>query len=103
VRNMHWLILIPSYFFAALALLLLAILTARLLRLRVSVNPLVTGAVIVALGIVVAPLVAGWMTLADYNGRVLLALMVATFAAAGLDTLLQSRLPLPLDEELTEL
>lgn len=101
--SLHWLIVIPLYFFAALALLLSFILLARLLRLTVSVNPLVTGAVVLALGVIVAPLLAGWTTLDGYTGRVLLVLILATFAIAGLDTLLQSALPLPLDKELREL
>ena len=36
-------------------------------------------------------------------GRVLLVLIVASFAVAGLDALLRSLLPLPLDDELLEL
>jgi xanthine/uracil permease len=100
---LHWLIVIPLYFFAALALLLLSILIVRLLRLRVSVNPLVTGAVIFALALIVAPVVAGWVTLDAYTGRSLLVLILATFAIAALDTLLRSHLPIPLDKELEEL
>jgi hypothetical protein len=103
VGSLHWLIVIPLYFFAALALLLLSIVVARLLRLRVSINPLVTAAVIAALAVVVAPLVAGWVTLEAYTGRVLAALLVASFALAALDTLLQSLLPVPLDKQLEEL
>jgi hypothetical protein len=41
---LHWLIVIPLYFFGSITLLLSFILAARLLRLRVSVDPLVTGA-----------------------------------------------------------
>ena len=100
--SLHWLIVIPLYFFAALTLLLSLILVARLLRLRVSVNPLVIGAAALALGLIVAPLVAGWVTLDAYTGRVVLVLIVASFAVAGIDTLLQSLLPLPLDDELRE-
>ena len=46
--------------------------------------------------------IAGWVTLDAYAGRVLVALIVASFALAGLDTLLQRLVPLPLDEELRE-
>jgi hypothetical protein len=103
VEGMRWLIVIPLYFFAALTLSLSFILVARLMRLRVSFDPLVTGASAVAMGLIVGPLVAGWVALAAYTGRVLLVLIVASFAVAGLDTLLQSLLPLPLDGELHEL
>jgi len=103
VHNFHWLIVIPLYFFSALALLLFLVLVARLLRLRVSVNPLVTTAVSVSLGFIVAPVVIGWATLDSYTGRVLLALMLSTFALAAVDTFLQGFLPVPLDKELEEL
>jgi hypothetical protein len=103
VHNFHWLIVIPLYFFAALALLLFLVLVARLLRLRVSVNPLVTTAVTLSLAFIVAPVVIGWATLDSYTGRVLLALMLGTFALAAVDTFLQSFLPVPLDKELEEL
>jgi hypothetical protein len=102
VGSLHWLIVIPLYFFAAVTLSLSSILVARLMRLRVSFDPLVTGASAVAIGLIVGPLVAGWLTLDAHTGRVLLVLIVASFAVAGLDTLLQSLLPLPLDDELHE-
>ena len=101
--SMHWLIVIPLYFFAALALLLSLMLVSRLLRLRVSVNPLVTIAVTVSLALIVAPVVIGWATLDSYTGRVLLVLMLSTFAMALIDTFLQTYLPVPLDKELEEL
>jgi hypothetical protein len=103
VGSLHWLIVIPLYFFAALSLLLLSIVGARLLRLRVSINPIVTAAVSAALLLVVAPVVIGWVTLEIYTGRLLVALLLASFAIAALDTLLQSLLPLRLDKELEEL
>jgi hypothetical protein len=100
VGSLHWLIVIPLYFFGSITLLLSFILAARLLRLRVSVDPLVTAASALAIGLIVVPLVAGWVTLDAYAGLVLAVLIVASFALAGLDTLLQSLVPLPLDEEL---
>ena len=80
---MHWMIVIPLYIFGSITLLLSFILAARLLRLRV-------------------PLAAGWVTVDAYTGRVLLVLVAASFALAGVDTLLGSVMPLPLDEELRE-
>lgn len=41
--SLHWLVLIPFYFLTAPTLLLLAMLGARMLRLRVSINPIVCG------------------------------------------------------------
>jgi hypothetical protein len=102
VGRLHWLVLIPFYFFGSLTLLQSLILAARLLRLRISVDPLVIGACTLAIGLIVIPLVAGWVTLDAYRGRVLLVLIATSFAVAGLDALLQSVLPLPLDEELRE-
>src|SRR5262245_37513411 len=99
---LHWLIVVPFYFFGSITLLLSFILAARLLRLRVSVDPLVTGACALAIGLVVVPLVAGWVTLDAYAGRVLVGLIVASFALAGLEGFLQPLVPLPLDEELRE-
>jgi hypothetical protein len=86
--------------FGSINLLLSFIVAARFLRLRVSVDPLVTGACALALGLIVIPLVAGWVTLDAYAGRVLVVLIVASFVLAGLDTLLRSLVPLALDEEL---
>jgi len=53
VRSLHLLIVIPLYLFGSITLLLSFILAARLLRLRVSVDPLVTGASALAIGKVV--------------------------------------------------
>ena len=100
--SLHWMVVVPFYLFGSITLLLSFILAARLLRLRVSVGPLVPGACALAIGLVVVPLVAGWVTLDAYGGRVLVVLVVASFALAGLDALLQPLVPLPLDEELRE-
>jgi len=102
VESLHWLILIPFYFFGSITLLLSFILAARVSRLRVSVDPLVPGACALAVALIVVPLLAGWVTLDAYGGRVLVVLIVASFTLAGLDALLQPLVPLPLDEELRE-
>lgn len=101
--NLHWLIVIPFYFFGALSLLLLLMVLARVLRLKVKVNALVMVAVLVALVGVALPLVAGWAELEDYSGRLLLLIGVDSFILAAIDTWLESRLPLPLDQELRAL
>jgi hypothetical protein len=100
---MHWLVVIPFYFFAAIATFLLLALAARALRLRVGANGLATAAVLLAVAVVAVPLAADWIDLAHLTGRRLLVLAAATVVLAALDTLLQSVLPLPADRDLAEL
>jgi hypothetical protein len=101
--TLHWLILVPFYFFSALSLLLLMMVLARLLRMNIKVNTLVTTAVLVALVGVAVPLVVGWAEIEDYSGRILLLIGVDSFILAAVDTWLESRFPLPLDRELRAL
>ena len=101
--TLHWLIVVPFYFFGALSLLLLFMVVARLLRLKVKVNTLVTTAVLLAMVGVAVPLVADWAEIDDYSGRILLLIGIESFILAAIDTLLESRLPLPLDQELRAL
>jgi hypothetical protein len=103
VGHGHWILLIPYYFFAALALLLAAVLTARVLRLRVSVNPLALGAVLAAIAIVALPPLLGWTGLGAYTVPRMLLLAAASLVIAFLDALLAPRLPLDLDRELADL
>jgi hypothetical protein len=97
---LHWLILIPYYFFLALTVSLLLVLLARFSRVRVPANYLVSAAVLLAIGAVALPLVTGRATLADYTARGFVVLAAASFLLATLDTILASVLPLPLDQEL---
>ena len=101
--SFHWLIVVPFYFFSALSFLLLTVVLARILRLKIGINPLVITAVIVSLGLVVAPLIAGWATVHDYEGRTMLVIGLVSMGLAGLDVVLQQWLPLPLDQELEAL
>lgn len=98
----HWLLLIPFYFFGALAAFLALALAARALRLTVGANTLATAAVLLGVIVVAAPLALDWIDLAHLRGRHLLVLGAATFVLAALDTLLQSLLPLPLDRDLSQ-
>ena len=100
---MHWLVVIPFYFFGALATFLVLALASRVLRLRVGANGLAIAAVILGVGVVAVPLAADWIDLAHLGGRRLLVLGVATFVLAALDTALQSLLPLPADRDLDNL
>jgi hypothetical protein len=97
------LIVVPYYFFGALSLLLLMMVLARLLRLKVKVNPLVMIAVLVSALGVALPLITGWADITDYSGRILLLIGVDSFILAAVDTWLESRMPLPLDQELRAL
>jgi len=101
--SLHWLLLFAFYFFIALNLLLLLMVMSRLVRAQASINPLVLTAVIAALAIIVLPLVAGWVRLADFRGVQLLFLLLSSFALSLIDVSLEPRLPLPLDKELKEL
>lgn len=99
----HWLVVIPFYFFTAIATFLGLALMSRVLRLKVGANALAIAAVLLAVGVVAVPLAADWIDLAHLTGRRLLVLGAATFVLAALDTLLQPVLPLPADRDLSEL
>ncbi len=100
---MHWLIVIPYYFVAALATLPFLMLLCRLMRATISINTLVGAAIAFSVLAVVAPLVCGWLSLSAFTGRSLLLLLLASFVFAATDAFLQQWLPLPLDKELQEL
>lgn len=101
--SLHWLILIPYYFFAALGVLLASLVLCRIVRLRASLNALVSTAIGVALVLVIVPLLGGWAAIGAYDGRKMIAVAVLTFLFALIDTLISGRLPLPLDRDLQEL
>ena len=98
---LHWLVVIPFYFFSALAVFLLLALVSRILRLKVGANTIATTAVCLAVLVVAVPLMADWTDLEHLSGLRLLMLGAATLVLAGLDTLLQSLLPSPIDAELS--
>jgi hypothetical protein len=99
---LHWLVVVPFYFFAAILTFLVLSLLSRIVRLQVGANSLAIVSVILAVGVVAVPLALDWIDLPHLNGRRLLALGVATFVLAALDTLLQPLLPLPADRDLSE-
>lgn len=98
---MHWLVVIPFYFFSALAVFLSLAVASRILRLKVGANTIATAAVCLAVLALAVPLIANWADVEDLTGRRLLILGAASFVLAGLDTFLQSLLPLPIDAELS--
>lgn len=101
--SLHWLILVPYYFFAALTTLLLLSVLSRVLRVPAGANRLVMTAILLSLVAVIAPLLTGIAGIGDYEGKGFLALAVASFVLAGIDTLLAPRLSIPFDEELENL
>jgi hypothetical protein len=103
VGSLHWLILIPYYFFAALTTLLLLTVLSRLLRVRAGANRLVMIAIGLSLISVITPLLIGVADITDYEGKGFVALALASFLLAGIDTLLAPRLSMPFDEELQNL
>ncbi len=100
---LHALIVVPYYFVAALAALPFLILACRVLRLKLSINPLVGISIGVSLAAIVVPLACDWVDLTAFTGRPLLVLILASFLFAAVDTALADRLPLPLDDELRDL
>jgi len=99
----RFLVVIPFYFFGAIATFLVLALASRVLRLSASANALAIAAVVLGVGVVAVPLAADWIDLVHLGGRRLLVLGAATFVLAALDTLLQPLLPLPADRELDKL
>jgi hypothetical protein len=100
---LHWVIVVPYYFVAALAALPFLILVCRLLRAQIPINTLVGSAIGLALAGVLVPLACHWVGLAAFTGRPLLALAVLSLLFGAIDAALTPRLPLSLDKELNEL
>jgi hypothetical protein len=101
VGKLHWLILVPYYFFGAITLLGVLLLVARLLRLKLSINAIVTAAIVGTLVALAVPLLAGWVSIQALTGLGVALLLLASFLFAAIDAMLSKQLPLPLDEELT--
>ena len=99
----HWLILVPYYFLAALATLPLLMVISRVLRLKVAINTLVGGAIVLSLASIIIPLACDWVDLVAFTGRPLVVLVGLSFGFAALDVALAKVLPLQFDDELREL
>jgi len=100
LEYLHALILIPFYFCSAIFALPVLVVLARVLRIKVGINPLVYLAIGSAVAGIVVPLAAGLLPLRAYNGRGLLILVLGSLVLAAVDSLLKRALPLPLDDEL---
>lgn len=75
----------------------------RLVRVKVPINTLVGSAIGLTLAFIAVPLVCDWVDLAAFTARPLLALGLVSFLLAAADGILAGRLPLPLDDELSDL
>jgi hypothetical protein len=102
VSSLHWLILIPYYFFSALSLFLLFSVVCRVVRASASANPIAITAVVAAVVATAAPLLAGATELADYSWQGMLGLFAVSMVLATVDTLLKGSLGLPADAELED-
>lgn len=102
MSSLHWLIVIPFYFFTALLVFFVLAITCRVLRARVGANPLAITAAVTALVATVVPAALGWLPLEAYTSMRMVALAVGSFVLAVLDMLLMPTLGLPLDDELRD-
>jgi len=100
---LHSLIVVPYYFVAPLAFLPLLMVVSRLLRLKVAINTLVASAIVLSLLSIIAPLFFKWVSLDAFTGRPLAGLVLASIVFTACDAALAKTLPLPLDDELSEL
>lgn len=98
--SFHWLIVIPYYFFGALALVSGLVMITRILRLRIGINVIVITSISVSLLGLAIPLSLGWLDLDALTGLRLAVVLLASFVFAGVDAMLKDRLPLPLDADL---
>jgi len=100
--NLHWLIVIPFYFFSALSLFFALCIASRLVRAKVGANPLATIAATVAVLTAIVPVVTGWVPLAAYTTVRMIGLGVVSFVLATVDTVLMPSLTLPVDDDLRD-
>lgn len=97
---LHYLILVPYYFFGAIALTLFIILLCRLVRRNLPIS------LVVSIGVLGT--VAGlFVTLSTYHVSIdhfrfwpLVVIVCVSFALAAVDQTLRRRRPLPLDREI---
>lgn len=100
---MHALIVVPFYFFSALATFLTLAILCRLVRAPIGANTLATTAVVVAVAVVAVPLALDWIDIPHLRLPLLGLLIAITFGLAAFDVLLQRLLPIPADRELAAL
>lgn len=97
---LHYLILIPYYFFGALALTAFGMIVCRVLGLRVPVAYLVGGGVAGTVAGLFGTLATYHVSIDDFRLLPLLALVAASLLLATIDALLQRWRHVPFDDEL---
>lgn len=102
MSSLHWLIVIPFYFFTALLVFFALSLLCRIARARVGANLLAVAAATTSLATAILPLIFGWTSLELYTTLRMVGLGAASFVLAAIDTVLMPNLGLPLDEELRD-
>lgn len=100
MSSLHWLIVVPYYFFLAMAYLSILMVGTRLLRVKTSINTLVGISIAVSFLDLVILLGGGFLTIKQFTFLPLLAIFAVSLVFAAIDALLARRLSLPLDEEL---
>lgn len=103
MSSLHWLIVVPYYFFLAMAYLSILMVGSRLLRIPAAINTLVGISIAVAFLDLVVLLGFVGISIRSFTLLPLLAIFAVSLAFAAIDVLLARRLPLPLDEELAAL
>jgi hypothetical protein len=99
----HWFFLIPFYFFGALTAFLVLVLLSRLGRFAVPINFVAMAAVAIGLAGVLVPPLTGLARVDDYTLGGMLSLAALSILLAYVDSVLEPRLPLPLDRAMREL
>ncbi|GIW43586.1 MAG: hypothetical protein KatS3mg077_0868 [Candidatus Binatia bacterium] len=100
---LHYLILIPYYFFGALSLTAFLIVSCRLFALRVPIAYLVGASVIGTVAGLLIALATYHISIDHFGFLPLLALAASSFLFAAIDAALQTWRRLPLDAELEAL
>lgn len=97
---LHYLILVPYYFFGAITLTLAIIVLCRLVRLTLPVSVVVSIGVLGTVAGLFVTLSTYHVSIDDFRFLPLLAIFVVSLLLAGVDHALRQRLPLPLDKEI---
>ena len=96
---LHWLILVPVYFFGALSLYSLIDAGARLARSDVPPERVALSAVLASIVTLLVLFLSGLVTIGQVTFVPVLALGLLSFALAGIDVMLVRALPLASDED----
>lgn len=100
---LHYLILVPYYFFGALTLTVLLVVFCRLFSLRVPIAYLVGGGVLGTVAGLAIALATYHISIEHFGFVPLLLLFAASLLLTTLDATLQRWRKLPLDDELANL